>query len=200
GNPVRERVKKHYYKALQQDKKKDGEPVLFITGGANGVSRFNSFVCENIEWLTDNFFVYHQYGKNEDNINNFEEKLRGFNYEKYVCKRFFSPEELAEIYALNPVLLARAGAGTIADIINFKMSAVLMPLPGSAGGEQLSNANMLVKTKAAFLLKEEDKLNHSIIKQTLLNAFVQSNKVKENLKKHKGTNYSLINEILDLYL
>ncbi|MGM0609182.1 MAG: glycosyltransferase, partial [Candidatus Muiribacteriota bacterium] len=33
GNPVRERVKKHYYKALQQDKKKDGEPVLFITGG-----------------------------------------------------------------------------------------------------------------------------------------------------------------------
>ncbi|MFA5479909.1 MAG: glycosyltransferase [Candidatus Muiribacteriota bacterium] len=198
GNPVRLELEKKYIDFKNQSKNV-GKPVLFVTGGANGASILNSFVIENIDWLADNFIIYHQYGNHAENIEKYEEKLKNISRDNFFAQRFFSNEKLAEIYSNEPVLLGRAGAGTIADIINFRLVSVLIPLKNSAGGEQYSNANMLASEGAAFIVNEEEN-NFSAIKQAVLNAFVQSKKVKEKIGKYPVWNRELVTKILDLYL
>ncbi len=59
-------------------------------------------------------------------------------------------------YAAADVVLARAGALTLAEITALGKPAILVPLPRSAGGHQLANARALEDRKAAIVIEEKD--------------------------------------------
>jgi UDP-N-acetylglucosamine--N-acetylmuramyl-(pentapeptide) pyrophosphoryl-undecaprenol N-acetylglucosamine transferase len=183
GNPVRRLVSESFNK--NSGLFKDNivyKPVLFITGGANGSFIFNSFVFENIDWLKKNFEVILQSGTHQTN-NEFIQKMKSENREfPDRIFDFVEPCELGKIYAAKPVLLARAGAGTLTDIINFRLSSVLVPLKRSAGNEQLYNARLLFKEGASLVIEEDD-FKTDKVKQALLNAAINQGRFRKSLER-----------------
>ncbi|MCK9223807.1 MAG: UDP-N-acetylglucosamine--N-acetylmuramyl-(pentapeptide) pyrophosphoryl-undecaprenol N-acetylglucosamine transferase [Candidatus Muirbacterium halophilum] len=183
GNPVRRLVSYGFNNWINKNtKQKSDKPILFVTAGANGSLIFNNFVFENIKWLKNNFFVILQSGKHITNVE-FIEKMKIEKKEfPNIIYDFIEAEVLGEIYAQEPILLARSGAGTITDIINFKLASILIPLKNSAGNEQLFNANILFKHGASLIIEEHD-FKSDKVRQALLNAAINCKKIKNALEK-----------------
>ena len=183
GNPVRRLVSECYNKNIHLFKdNKVSKPLLFITGGANGSFIFNKFVFDNIGWLKKNFEVILQSGTHQTNIE-FIQKMKsdGREFPDRIFD-FVEPCELGKIYSSKPVLLARAGAGTLTDIINFRLSSLLVPLKRSAGNEQLYNAGLLFKEGASLVI-EEDEFKTDKVKQALLNAAINQGRLRKALER-----------------
>ncbi|HYP42359.1 MAG TPA: glycosyltransferase, partial [Chloroflexia bacterium] len=68
----------------------------------------------------------------------------------------FVGEELGDVYGLASLVVGRAGAGTVNELASLRKPAVLVPLPGSAGGEQEANARALEKEGGATVLLQSD--------------------------------------------
>jgi UDP-N-acetylglucosamine--N-acetylmuramyl-(pentapeptide) pyrophosphoryl-undecaprenol N-acetylglucosamine transferase len=68
----------------------------------------------------------------------------------------FVGEEIGDVYALVGLVVGRAGAGTVNELVSLGKPAVLVPLPGSAGGEQEANASALEKEGGAVVLLQSD--------------------------------------------
>lgn len=64
-------------------------------------------------------------------------------------------EEMAKAYAAADVVVARAGALTLAELTAVGRASVLIPLP-AAGGHQAHNARQLVQAGAAEMIEEKD--------------------------------------------
>ena len=80
-----------------------------------------------------------------------------FNFE---IKNFFNDFE--DILSKTNIAICRSGAGTINDLINYKIPAIILPLPSSKNNHQFENAKILSKIGCAILadknLKELDKI------------------------------------------
>lgn len=63
-------------------------------------------------------------------------------------------EDMPALYAAADLVVSRAGASTVAELIQLKKPAILVPLPSSAGGHQKANALALSGTGAALCLEE----------------------------------------------
>ena len=65
-------------------------------------------------------------------------------------------EEMADIYAMADLMLARAGAGTVAEIAFLGKPAILIPLPGAGGHEQHRNAEALSSIDGAVVIDQTE--------------------------------------------
>ena len=64
--------------------------------------------------------------------------------------------EMADLYAACDVLLARAGASTVAEIATIGIASILVPWAGAADNHQFLNATWLTTQGAAVLLSEDE--------------------------------------------
>ena len=53
------------------------------------------------------------------------------------------------------IALCRSGAGTINDLINFKIPAIILPLPSAKNNHQLENAKILSDIGCAILTDKD---------------------------------------------
>jgi UDP-N-acetylglucosamine--N-acetylmuramyl-(pentapeptide) pyrophosphoryl-undecaprenol N-acetylglucosamine transferase len=67
----------------------------------------------------------------------------------------FVREEIADVYAMADLVVSRAGAGTIAELTALGKPAIMIPLPLSGGGEQVTNARALADRSAGVLLMQD---------------------------------------------
>ena len=56
------------------------------------------------------------------------------------------------------IALCRSGAGTINDLINFKIPAIICPLPNAKDNHQYENAKILSDAECALIVNK-DKIN-----------------------------------------
>ena len=75
-----------------------------------------------------------------------------FNFE---IKTFFNNFE--DILNKTNIALCRSGAGTINDLINYKIPAIILPLPSSKNNHQFENAKILSKIGCAILADKDSK-------------------------------------------
>ena len=75
-----------------------------------------------------------------------------FNFE---IKNFFNNFE--DILNKNNIALCRSGAGTINDLINYKIPAIILPLPLSKNNHQFENAKILSDIGCAILADKDSK-------------------------------------------
>jgi UDP-N-acetylglucosamine--N-acetylmuramyl-(pentapeptide) pyrophosphoryl-undecaprenol N-acetylglucosamine transferase len=71
---------------------------------------------------------------------------------RVLVRPFLDP--VAEAYAAADLVVARAGAMTIAELCAWGLPAILIPLPTAAAGHQLANARALADADAALLLEQ----------------------------------------------
>lgn len=161
GNPIREDLR-HGDRAqgaalLALDPE---VPTIYVTGGARGAHRLNDAVAALLPELLAEYQVVHATGPAGANDDYAALHREASNWPRHLARRYavraFIGAELPHVYALASLVLARAGAGTVAELANLGKPAILVPLPGTGGDEQTKNAAMLARAGAAEVLPDAE--------------------------------------------
>lgn len=127
----------------------EGRPVLFVVGGSSGSVVINNAVREALPGLLKKFQVVHMCGK--DHLDQSLMKTAGYQQFEYIGK------ELRDIFALSDVVVSRAGANSICELLALHKPNLLIPLSaGASRGDQILNAASFEKQGFSMVLKEED--------------------------------------------
>ena len=113
-------------KALSIDEK---ERVLLVFGGGSGSQALNAALQKRLKTLTEKYFILHVCGKGNTVENNFK------NY-----RQFEFVADMGTLYAAADLIVSRAGAGTVFELLALKKPAILIPLEGATRGDQKQNA------------------------------------------------------------
>lgn len=124
----------------------ENKPLLVIMGGSTGSTWINELVGRVIEALSEVAVVVHQTGL-PSKQQNWLEKAESIRQElpvgkasSYVPRATFSANELSWLYQQAALVVSRAGANTVAELLAFTVPTIFIPLPTSAAGEQQENA------------------------------------------------------------
>lgn len=177
GSPIREELLKGdrtsglSYAHLSSDK-----PVLLVIGGSLGSVAVNKAVRAILPRLLNHYQVIHICGKG-----NLEESLIGT--EGYVQYEYVDAP-LKHLFAAADLVISRAGANSICELLALRKPNLLIPLSASASrGDQILNANSFEKQGFSKVLEEEslseDTLYHAVEnlyqnRQTYIHAMEQS--------------------------
>lgn len=145
GNPVKQlpsSQKIHQRLNLSPDR-----PVVLVTGGGLGSQFLNQITIDALGLLRPDIQVVLITGEaNWEDVNKVE-KLRHIS-----CLPFVP--NLTDYMTVADVVVARAGANTIAELARLKRPTILVPNPNLTGGHQLKNAQMLASKDAVVLLEQ----------------------------------------------
>ena len=131
-------------------------PTLLIIGGSSGSVKVNEAIWSCLDRILETFNVIHLCGKG--NVN---KSLTG--KENYVQFEYIK-QELANLLALADVVVSRAGANAICELLSLKKPSVLIPLSLAASrGDQILNAQSFDKSGYAKLLMEEDLTDETLL-------------------------------------
>ena len=103
--------------------------VLLVFGGGSGSKVINDAVREHLKTLTDNYFVLHVCGKG----NIVETTFKNYRQFEFIA-------DMGRAYACADLVIARAGAGTVFELLALKKPSILVPLEGQTRGDQAENA------------------------------------------------------------
>ena len=129
--------------------------TIFISGGSQG-SEFVSNFATNLIKIIDNERIIKAkfiFQCSKHLIKKQEEKLRNIKL-PIILKDFFT--NIDEILDNANLAICRAGAGTIVDLINFKLPSILIPLPSSKDNHQFFNAKILAKHDLAIIIDQNN--------------------------------------------
>ena len=164
GNPRASEVAVLDRRAARESLKLD--PSLFtllVYGGSGGALKINEVMIKylNAGWLPQGVQliyvtgeVYHRQVKDELGIT--PERLRLYPY----------LNEMPAALAAADLVVARAGATTLAEITALGLPAILVPSPNVVHNHQFYNARLLEKAGAALLLEEKE-FNHHRLRREL---------------------------------
>lgn len=125
------------------------KPVLMIIGGSLGAENVNAAVRRILPILLETFQVVHLCGKGKmDNLLLNTPGYKQFEYLK---------TELKDIFAMADIVISRAGANAICEILALQKPNLLIPLPAaSSRGDQILNAKSFQDQGFSIVLQEED--------------------------------------------
>ncbi len=161
GNPVRASLRAGTREGgLRRFGFRSNLPVLYVTGGARGSSPLNERIEAILDALLQEIQILHQTGGRTDNpdfdrLSARQHALPPALRDRYVVIERIR-DEMADVYAMADLMLARAGAGTVAEIAYLGKTAILIPLPGAGGNEQHRNAEALASLDGAVVIDQTD--------------------------------------------
>lgn len=125
------------------------KPVIMVIGGSLGAANVNRMVRDALPKLLDDFQIVHLCGK--DKIDNLLLNTAGYKQFEYI------KAELKDIFAMADIVISRAGANAICELLALKKPNILIPLPAaSSRGDQLLNAHSFEAQGFSMVLDEDD--------------------------------------------
>ncbi len=159
GTPIRENILLNANKKRASSKKLN----ILIIGGSQGAKVFSKIIPNviiNLPKSIKNKLYIHQQVKEEDIISIKEQYSKeGISYE---IKSFF--DNMDKKFYQADLVIARAGASTISELIAFKIPAIFIPYPSAADNHQYYNAKEIEDMKAGWVVKEDAESSMKILK------------------------------------
>lgn len=149
GSPIRtELTKGSKEKGLSMCGFHGGKPVIMVIGGSLGAAGINSLVREALPKLLEDFQIVHICGKEKiDNLLLNKDGYKQFEYVK---------EDLKDLFAMADIVISRAGANAICELLALRKPSLLIPLPTRASrGDQLLNAKSFESQGFAMVADED---------------------------------------------
>ncbi len=191
GIPVDDRVKlvtpaaQAAFKA-ELDLKPD-ELVLLVAGGSLGAKTLNDLVLQiAVKLLAANpslHIINIAGSKNEAELTRKYKSLTSEDVNKRVTVLAFTPK-LYKYTGAADLILARAGASTLAELAIQQKALIVIPSPYLTGGHQLKNAAELEKTAAAEVLPNNISADDLL---KAINSLLNDRPRREELAKRLGT-------------
>ncbi len=172
----------------------DGKkPVLLVFGGSLGSAKINDCIRSSLVKLTKCYCVAHICGKGKTvDTGSFDAHMAAsYKQFEYVDK------ELADLFAMADVVISRAGANSIFELLALKKPHILIPLPktSTSRGDQILNANSFKQQGFSKILYEDSISPESIFVEV---ADLISNKESYIEKMKSGLGNNSIEEIVKL--
>jgi len=125
------------------------KPVIMVIGGSSGAVKVNEAVRNVLPQLLKKYQVVHicGKGKTDEDLN----KVQGYIQFEYINK------ELRDLFAMCDLVISRAGANAICELLALKKPNLLIPLSANASrGDQILNAKSFKQQGFSSVLQEED--------------------------------------------
>ncbi len=132
------------------------KPVIMVIGGSLGSVAVNQSVRGILDTLLESFQVIHLCGKGhlDDSLN----QKKGYAQFEYI------QDELSDLFAASDLMISRAGANAICEILALKKPNILIPLSAEASrGDQILNAESFKKQGYSYVLAEENVTDESLL-------------------------------------
>lgn len=176
GTPIRQQlflgVKE---KGLQLCSFDDKKPCLLVIGGSLGANSLNHCIREALEQLTQQFQVIHLCGRGK-----IDDSL--LNKPGY-CQFEYANEELADLFAASSLVISRAGANSLCELLALGKPHILIPLSAQASrGDQIQNARYFEQLGISRVIQDE-----ALNKETLCTAIQEVWTQQEDIKRAMGT-------------
>jgi UDP-N-acetylglucosamine--N-acetylmuramyl-(pentapeptide) pyrophosphoryl-undecaprenol N-acetylglucosamine transferase len=200
GNPIRSELKKcGRSESLDFFGLSDNKFTILVMGGSLGSHNINVAFLKSISNFTDKtkLQIIHLTGAKD------YEPLKN-SYKNLDCivrlYSFLKPMQYA--YSACDIAITRAGATTIAEIMDFRVPAIIIPYP-YAYQHQLDNAKVLERIGSAIII-EDSQLQTGILTETLNRLINHPDRLKEmsscyNKLPVLEANVLLADEVLSLY-
>ena len=124
------------------------KPVIMVMGGSLGAANVNKAVREALPQLLENFQIVHLCGKGK-----LDESLvntPGYKQFEYI------KTELKDLFAMTDLVISRAGANAICELLALHKPNILIPLPAaSSRGDQILNAKSFEAQGFSIVIEEE---------------------------------------------
>ncbi len=192
GTPIREELGKGSKQAGKEFCGfTDDKPVLMVIGGSLGAQSVNETVRYALPRLLPDFNVVHICGN--DKMDNLRLSVPGYKQFEYV------KNELKDIFAMADIVVSRAGANSICELLALKKPNILIPLSTkSSRGDQMLNAKSF-EQQGFSLVIDNDELDEDILVETIQDLYERRELFIENMSKsnlHSATNtiIQIINE------
>ena len=164
------------------------KPVLMIIGGSTGSRVINDVVRGLLPTLLRDFQVIHLCGKG--NLDPRLTETKGYVQYEYI------KDELSDLFAATNLVISRAGANAICEILALRIPNILIPLGLNASrGDQILNAESFKNQGYSCMLKEED-LTVSRLLESI--KYVMENKQKYIEAMNKSEMNNSIDTIIKL--
>ena len=134
------------------------KPVLLIMGGSQGAASVNQAVRSHLDELLRDFQIVHlcgagKYDASKDGIDGYKQ----FEYVK---------EDLSHLFAAADLIISRAGANAIFEILALRKPNLLIPLSIGTRGDQILNARSFEAQGFSKVLVESE--NEGILDKKLV--------------------------------
>lgn len=180
GSPIRDELARgDKLSALDLCNFTANKPVIMVIGGSLGAASINKVVREALPNLLNDFQVVHICGK--DKIDNMLLHMEGYIQFEYV------KNELKDLFAMADIVVSRAGANSICELLALKKPNLLIPLPAnSSRGDQILNAKSF-ESQGFSMMIDDDYLSADLLvekvtelyftRQTYIDAMGKSNQL-----------------------
>ncbi len=196
GNPVSEEaIKKIPLKKSELGFSDNKKLVLFVMGSL-GASKVNDILVKTMNSFSDKDYqvLFITGNKDYDKIkdNKFPNNVKVIPY----------LDDMTRILKNTDLIVTRAGASTLSEIIALNVPSILIPSPYVTNNHQYKNAMDLVNAKASYMIEEKN-LNKNIIVEKIDEIIFDTKKLEElktNLNSLKIENsalkiYNIIKEL-----
>lgn len=188
GNPVRREITRWTreegaaFLGLSPERK-----TIFVFGGSQGSRKINETLFDTLKLLDEEIEasgmqVIHAIGWRDF----FEKKSEAESLKnelKNITYLFFEYlEEIGAAYAASDLVVSRAGATTVAELIAAAKPSILIPYPYATEGHQMKNAQVLASRGAAIIIRDEE-LNASVLKKAIINLMTDKHRIEEMSSK-----------------
>lgn len=189
GSPIRQELlsgdkfKARDFLGFTSDK-----PVIMVVGGSLGSVAVNEAVRGILPELLKDFQVVHLCGKGkiDDSLKN----LDGYAQFEYI------KDELKDLFSLTDIVISRAGANAICELLALHKPNLLIPLSANASrGDQILNARSFERQGYSVVLEEEE-LNKQVLLDSILRLYENRESYIDAMKNSPQQNS--IDTIIDL--
>ncbi len=201
GNPVRPSL----FSGVKEQAKQifslsDMKPIILILGGSQGAQAINDLVFTSLLLLTKRCEIIHQCGST--NFETIKQMTGNRASNDYHLFSFLDDEQMRQAMAAADLVVARAGAGTIAEIAALGKPSILIPLPDAAADHQLKNATEFANFGGTVIMEEMNLTPHLFQNEifSLLDNPDLLKKMSEDAKKfaHPDAARQIAQEILNM--
>lgn len=131
----------------------DKKPVLMVMGGSQGAKKINQAIRASLDKLLSQFQICHLCGKGN---------LSGIQQSGYYEVEYIR-EDLPHLFAMTDLIISRAGATSIFEILALQLPNILIPLDAGSRGDQILNAASFEQSGFSKVLPEKELTSESLI-------------------------------------
>ena len=188
GNPCSENaIKTEKISKTKFGLSKDKKSVLIVMGSL-GAKKVNEFMIEALPLFNDKDYELLYVTGNNDYGETIKHKFpNNVKIVPYI-------ENLSGLMKDIDLMITRAGASTLSELISLNIPSILIPSPYVPNNHQYKNAMDLVNSKAAYIMEEKDLDGKKLVDMVdyILNTPIKIEIIKNNLNKLKVDNSASI--------
>lgn len=155
GNPVRQQILERAQGFKYEPPVEDAKFRILVIGGSGGAGSFNEHLPTWMKNMGDvlgrRIHIRHQAGRNR--AEEVRARYEGFAGTAEVVEFI---DDMADAYSWCDLLICRAGASTMAEVLILGVPAIYIPFPGAADNHQEKNALAVVEAGAGLMIDDSE--------------------------------------------